>query len=216
MLTFCTIKISCICRNLKTTNGNDNMKKIILTIATATLMTVGHVQAAVLDFSSIVAGNAATPLYVPGSEGVGATIMSETGSVLVGASAAGQNDGFCFTTDPTTSCEFGGSMMFDMAVSNLMFDIDGASVTSDSVTITAFLEGMMVGSGIFANGNETLDFSAFGALDTLVFEDNSTAAGVGYSTFVFDSMPAPVHAPTSLAILGLGLAWLASTRRKAS
>ena len=128
-----------------------------------------------------------------------ATINAVNGTVFVGA--AGESDGFCFFL--SNVCIGNGEILFDNPISNLTFDIDGAD-RGDSVEITAFNGGSNLGS-VIATTNGQLDFSSFGTLTSLFFDDNSTpnSAGVGYSTFQFDeqqqtAIPVPASLPLIL------------------
>ena len=92
--------------------------------------------AATLDFSGIQGSNIGTA-YAPGIGGSGATInhINPAGNIFVGAGAAGESDGFCFVG--SSSCAADGEMIFDSAVMNLTFDVDGAQF-GDSVVISAY------------------------------------------------------------------------------
>jgi hypothetical protein len=132
-----------------------------------------------IDFSGVQGSNT-SPLVLPG-----VTITSPF-TILVGPGAASQADGFCFLPG---SCDGDGEMLFDSAVSNLTFDVDGWN-PGDSVVISAFNGPNLLGA-LNATANGNLDFSGFGAITRLVFDDSSTGAGVGYSTFLFDSGATP-------------------------
>jgi hypothetical protein len=162
--------------------------------------------AVTIDFSGV-QGSQPSPLVLPE-----ATITNLTGTtVLVGPGAAGQTDGFCFLNG--SNCDADGEMLFSSAVMNLSFDVDGWG-TGDFVAISAF-DGMTLLGTLNATANGNLDFSAFGTITKLSFDDSSSSAGVGYSTFLYD-----VAVPESgtLGMLALGLAGLgcAARRRKIS
>lgn len=183
------------------------MKQHFMKVAAGMLLwtTAFLAQAAVIDFSGVQGFNS-NPLVLPE-----ATINNLSGgTVLVGPGAAGQSDGFCFLSGGGRGCENDGEIVFSSAVSNLFLDVDGAS-PGDSVLIQAFNGPTLVGA-IATTVDGTLDFSAFGAITRLFFDDSSIAFGVGYSTITFDTA---VPEPASLALLALGLAGLGfSLRRK--
>ncbi|SFI48359.1 VPLPA-CTERM sorting domain-containing protein [Celeribacter neptunius] len=181
-----------------------------LFISAAILASATAANAATLDFSGI-QGFSTGSAYVPG----GATITHESGGgILAGPGVAGHTDGFCFLTS-SYICEAGGTMAFDTAVTNLTFDIDGAAPTYDSVEIFAYLSGGLVSSFLYDSGDQGVtDFSSY-VLDTLVFVDSSTAAGVGYSTFSFDIADIPaVPLPASALLLLGAVGSMGALRRK--
>ena len=165
--------------------------------------------AATIDFSGVQGSNA-SPLVLPE-----ATLTNLTGTtILVGAGSAGEADGFCFIS---SGCEADGEIVFSTPIMNLSFDVDGWN-PGDFVEISAFNGGSLLGS-LDATGDGNLDFSGLGTITRLFFDDSSTAAGVGYSTFLFDiadSEPVPTPAPAALGLLGLGLAGLGLARRRKS
>jgi hypothetical protein len=164
-------------------------------------------QAATIDFSGSQGFNG-NPLVLPN-----ATINNLSGgTVLAGTGASSQADGFCFLR--AGSCESDGEITFSSAVTNLTFDVDGADA-GDSVMISAFNGVTLLGS-ISATMNGLLDFSGFGSITRLFFDDSSTSAGVGYSTFSFDTSTNGVPAPGTMPLIGLGIAGLAWVRRRRS
>jgi hypothetical protein len=185
------------------------MSYIVKSAAFAVALAAAPVSAATLDFSGV--QDVIAPQVVLSN----ATITNTSGgNVFVGSGAAGSSDGFCFLS-PSFNCENDGEIVFSSAVTALTFDIDGAD-RGDSVEITAFLGATSLGSLTFT-ANGVADFSSFGSIDRLVFDDSSTAAGVGYSTFSFNAptgvVPLPAAAPLLLG--GLAALGLAARRRRA-
>ncbi len=188
------------------------MQTIIVKILAAGLLAVSMgANAATIDFSGVQGSNT-SPLVLPE-----ATITS-TVNILVGPGAASQADGFCFQPG---SCDGDGEILFSTVVSNLSFDIDGWD-PGDFVEINAYNGPNLVGT-LNATANGNLDFSGFGAITRLVFNDSSTGAGVGYSTFLFDAGAVPPPTPGSaapiptmsaygLAVTMLGVLLVASRR----
>ncbi len=182
------------------------MKKFLLCVPAILMAASAH--AALLDFSTV-QGSQGSPLVVPG----GATLSHESsvGVIRVGIGSAGQADGFCFLM--SGSCEAGGSMVFSQSITNLTFDIDGWN-PGDSVDITAFLGVNLLSTVTFNTSNQVVnDFSAL-TIDRLVFVDNSTGAGVGYSTFAFDPGTPAIPLPASAFLLLGGVGALAAFGRR--
>jgi len=155
-------------------------------------------QGGTIDFSTV-QGSHGNPLVLPE-----ATLTNLTGTqLLVGIGCASQADGFCFLG---TGAAADGRIDFSSLVADLSFDIDGWQ-QGDFVAITAFNGTNSLGT-LNAVSNGRLDFSAFGSITSLHFDDNSTSNGVGYSTFFFNAannnqVPEPGGlALTSLALLG--------------
>jgi hypothetical protein len=182
------------------------LTKVFGTTLAVALVSGFGAHAALLDFSGV-QGNNIGSVFVPGVGGPGATInhSSGTGTILVGPGAASQDDGFCFISTANFSCEADGEMVFASPVMNLTFDIDGAQ-TGDSVEISAFNGAAFLGALTFTV-NGLADFSGFGTLTRLFFDDSSSAAGVGYSTFSYDAASTEViPVPAALPLLAAGIA----------
>jgi hypothetical protein len=187
------------------------MRNIPMKMLAAVLLAVSiSANADTIDFSGVQGSNP-SPLVLPE-----ATITSAVGPVLVGPGAASQVDGFCFLPG---GCDGDGEILFSSVVSNLSFDVDGWD-SGDFVVIDAYNGPTLVGT-LNATANGNLDFSGFGAITRLVFDDSSTSAGVGYSTFLFDSgappppvsaAPVPTMSAYGLVVTMLGLFVVASRR----
>jgi len=105
---------------------------------------------------------------------------------------------------------FGDDCYGDMEISFTQ-DIMGLSFqsiafyTGDKATVTAFKGADMLGS-IDITSNGLIDFTGFGILDRLVFEDSdSIAGGVAYTNFDFTTVTA-VPLPAALPLFGAALA----------
>lgn len=181
------------------------MRKLVISVALMVVCIVSfNAQAATLDFSAVQGGQGSTLTLS------NATINLISGSyILVGPSAAGQSDGFCFVG---SGCEADGEIIFNNSVKDLFFDVDGAQA-GDSVLISAYDDTNSLLGSILATANGRLDFSAFGAIKRLFFDDSSTAAGVGYSTFEFENVSA-VPVPAAVWLFGSALLGLMGVSRK--
>ncbi|MCA8868159.1 MAG: VPLPA-CTERM sorting domain-containing protein [Rhodobacteraceae bacterium] len=182
-------------------------KKLVAALA---LTVAGSaVSAATIDFVGFGAGTYGSQIVIDGH-----TITNTSGGqILVGAGAAGEIDGFCSLTPNVYSCEADTDITFASVVSNLSFDLDGSN-PGDMVTISIYgIANALLGSLIFTTPDQHIDLSAYGQITRLFFDDNSSGAGYGYSTFQFDTAQVPLPAGGVLlltALLGLG----AAKRRK--
>ena len=97
----------------------------------------------------------------------------------------------------------------------MTFDIDGAQ-SGDSVEISAYNGASLLASLTFTV-NGLADFSSYGNITRLFFDDSSSAFGVGYSTFTYDAGEAAVPVPAALPLLaaGIGALGFAGYRRRA-
>ena len=116
----------------------------------------------------------------------------------------------CASPAGNNGCEEDLQISFVSSVMNLMFESFGAS-QGDNVTVSAFSGATLLGS-LVVTTDTSIDFSAFGAIDRLTFIDNSTAAGIGWGDFSFNTNAVPE--PGSFALLGLALGGLGFMGRR--
>lgn len=99
-------------------------------------------------------------------------------------------------------------------VSNLMFDVGGYQI-GDYVDVNIFgISNVFLGTIAVTSDVVGLDLSGFGSITRLLFDDSSTAAGVGYANFSFDQVAAPVPLPAGGLLLIGALGGLAALRRR--
>ncbi|MEC7300214.1 MAG: VPLPA-CTERM sorting domain-containing protein [Pseudomonadota bacterium] len=169
----------------------------------------GLAQAGTLDFVAFGAGTYGSSISLGG-----ATITNTSGgNILVGAGAAGAADGFCSLNPTVFNCEADTEIAFSSAVKNLSFDIDGTN-PGDAVALSIYgLGNLLITTLNFSTPDQTVDLSSYGAITRLLFDDSSTGAGVGYSTFTFDLVN-QVPVPAGLPLMVGGLAAFGALRRK--
>jgi hypothetical protein len=180
-----------------------------------------QVKAATLDFTEVGQDGLVPQTVISLSN---ATITSFGDDIYVGSpSFFGASNGLgiiCASPAGSGNCEEDMQIDFADDVTNLSFGSFGVS-TGDEVDVTAFLDGVALGN-VTVTSETLVDFSAFGAIDSLFFADNSTSAGIGWGDFSFDSGPvvtppiAAVPLPAGLPLLGIALLGLGlRTRRNA-
>ncbi|MET0101229.1 MAG: hypothetical protein ABW078_05800 [Sedimenticola sp.] len=171
-------------------------------------------QASVLLFFAMISMNSQSAM-IDASEVVygGSSVQVLSNATITSSGSDGfwtNGTAFCAFA-PDSSCEQDWSIDFADNISNLFMTSMGVS-SGDSVTVSAFLDGSLLGSQIVTTA-AIFDFSSFGILDRIEFDDNSTAAGIGWQNITFDVV-SDVPVPAPLALLILGLFGLGVTRRR--
>lgn len=189
--------------------------------AAALISTAGlQVSAATLDFTEVGLDGIVPSTVIALSN---ATITSFGDDMFVGAPFFfGESNGLgiiCASPVGSGNCEEDMQIDFASDVTNLSFGSFGVS-DGDEVDVTAFLDGFSLGT-VTVTTETIIDLSAFGAIDSLFFADNSTRAGIGWGDFSFDAGPvgppiASVPLPAGLPLLGLGLIALGLHSRRRS
>ena len=161
--------------------------------------------AATLDFTEINATGIVATTVIDLSN---ATITSFGDDVFLGAPGFfGESNGLgiiCASPAGNDGCEEDMQIDFDMDVEDLTFGSFGAS-GGDLVEVTAFLDGTEVGS-VSVTTNTSIDFTAFGAIDSLFFADASSQSGIGFGDFSFSAVAlAPVPLPAGGLMLAMAL-----------
>lgn len=168
-------------------------------------------QAATLDFTEVGASGIVPATVINLSN---ATLTSFGDDMFIGAPGAfGETNALgivCASPAGNNGCEEDLQISFVSSVMNLMFESFGAS-QGDNVTVSAFSGATLLGS-LVVTTDTSIDFSAFGAIDRLTFIDNSTAAGIGWGDFSFNTNAVPE--PGSFALLGLALGGLGFMGRR--
>ena len=174
----------------------------------------GFAQGGTLDFTEVGATGIVPTTVINLSN---ATLTSFGDDFFIGAPGAyGEANGLgivCASPSGNNSCEEGMQIDFLSVVSDMMFSSFGTS-SGDNVDVFAYLGATLLGSTTVTT-NTLIDFSSFGSLDSLLFLDSSSAAGIGFGDFSFNEVAA-VPEPQTLALFFLGLMGLGMSRRKQS
>lgn len=110
-------------------------------------------------------------------------------------------------------CEADWRIDFATDIMGLTFASFGTD-PGDLVDVMAYLNGALLGS-IAVTTDMMLDFSGFGVIDRLVFDDSSSGAGIGFGDFSFDTADmALVPLPATLPLLLAGVFGLSVARRR--
>lgn len=141
-----------------------------------------------------------------------ATITSFGTDLYFGGAYPGEPGSFCAISG--FGCAADMEIAFIGVVSNLMFDVGGYQI-GDYVDVNIFgISNVFLGTIAVTSDVVGLDLSGFGSITRLLFDDSSTAAGVGYANFSFDQVAAPVPLPAGGLLLIGALGGLAALRRR--
>lgn len=182
------------------------MKVLRMLAASAVALSVSSAAgAATLDFSGLAPGAQGSAVLVLPE----ATITSFGDDIYVGA--AGIASEICAFNN-AFNCEADLEVDFNSLVSDLSFDVSGWQ-GGDLVVASAYdeLDNLIGSFNISANGS--YGFGALADISRVLFDDQSTAAGVAYDNFEFSPVPLPASLP--LLIGALGAMGFAMRRRKA-
>ncbi|WP_172326839.1 hypothetical protein [Mangrovicoccus sp. HB161399] len=143
-----------------------------------------------------------------------ASLNSEDRQIFIGPPGEyGERDGLgvaCATSE-TGRCNADWSISFAAPVEALVFSAFHVQ-PGDSVTVTAFLDGRLLGQAVVER-QKTIDLSDLGAIDRLHFDDESAESGIAFGDFRFRTAPLPAALPLLIGAAG-ALPLLRAGRRR--
>ncbi len=181
----------------------------VLTVACTLALSPGVAQAAIIDFTTLAAGNQGTTNVVLSN----ATVTSSEGNLFRGA--GGIVNSICaLSTNPNVgSCEADLTIVFSDLISNLTFETGGFN-TGDSVSFFAYDNAdVFLGSVLNVTANTAVNgLSGLAGIRRLFIDDSSTGAGYTYGNFEFTATAVPE--PATLLLIASGLGAAAYRRRR--
>ena len=187
------------------------LKFAVVAVTALTAISISSAaQAATFDFETLPPGDVGGVVVLPEGTFTSANSLFNLSSFYF----PGAGGSICAFDAAAFNCQVDMVLDFSSAVTGLMFESVGFN-GGDFSTISAYDGATFLGS-ISGFADALLDFSSFGSITQLVFDDSSTGAGYGYGAFKFDQglpeVPVPAALPLLLTALGgLGI----MTRRRA-
>lgn len=175
--------------------------------------------ATVIGFEEL--GNVGTSGPTITNQYAGVVFSSTAGNSNIVSSQSGIGDGLNFlcTGNPTINCSGETILNFTSAVNGLTFLQVGDNNQAGSVValVDVFVNNILAATvnvfsdGLFNNPN-LVDLSAFNNVTSIRIYNITDGGGLGWDDFTFNQSTVPE--PSSLALLGLGFAGLASLRHR--
>ena len=172
-------------------------------------------KATVIDFEAFGTGNLSNTEVI---DGVEFSVINPTPTEVIRIVNTPFRTAYILAceTSPGFNCAQDMNVGFSTDVFNVSFDILADEALGSSGTVTAYLDGSVVGSiSLFGDGDgnthNLIDLSSFGLIDQLVLSSSLDPAGLGYDNFSFSVVPVPA----AVWLFGSGLLGLIGvTRRK--
>jgi hypothetical protein len=176
---------------------------------------VGSANATLIDFEGLANGTVITNQFPE------VVFSSNTGfeNQVTTQPGIGFGDNFICTATSSINCSQETILTFTNLVNNLSFWQVGDNASGVVALVDVFENGLfsstvnILGFNDFNTPN-LVDLSGFNDVSSIRIHSVTDPGGLGWDNFQFDVAAAPVPEPTSLALLGLGLAGLGFSRKK--